>query len=109
MQKDWNALVARADEPDLPLTLMGGYDALIGRVRTLAEHPDLSARAKGNLAGLLEYHDKEAKARRMAQGWLADAELRRDKQGETRASIRVRREAGGGPDLGRDRQDDPRR
>ena len=74
MQKDWNALVARADEPDLPLTLMGGYDALIGRVRTLAEHPDLSARAKGNLAGLLEYHDKEAKARRMAQGWLADAE-----------------------------------
>ena len=54
MQKDWNALVARADEPDLPLTLMGGYDALIGRVRTLAEHPDLSARAKGNLAGLLE-------------------------------------------------------
>ena len=74
LQKDWNALVARADEPDLPLTLMGGYDALIGRVRTLAEHPDLSARAKGNLAGLLEYHDKEAKARRMAQGWLADAE-----------------------------------
>ena len=74
MQKDWNALVARADEPDLPLTLMGGYDALIGRVCTLAEHPDLSARAKGNLAGLLEYHDKEAKARRMAQDWLADAE-----------------------------------
>ena len=74
LQRDWNGLVARAEEPDLPLPLMDGYDALIGRLRSLAEHSDLSERARSVIDGLLEYHDGETAARETAQGYLAAAE-----------------------------------
>ncbi len=74
LQRDWNDLVARAEEPDLPLPLMEGYDALIGRVRILADNPDLSGRARSVIDGLLEYHDDETAAREIAEGYLAAAE-----------------------------------
>ena len=74
LQRDWNDLVARAGEPDLPLLLMDGYDALIGRVRALAEHPDLSERARSVVDGLLDYHEDETAAREIAEGYLAAAE-----------------------------------
>ena len=74
LQRDWNALVARAEKPDLPLPLMDGYDALIGRVRSLAEHSDLSERARSVIDGLLEYHDDEIAAREIAEGYLDAAE-----------------------------------
>lgn len=71
---DWNDLVARAEEPDLPLPLMNGYDALIPRVRALAAHPDLTERAHDVLEGLLEYHEGETVARQTAEDYLASAE-----------------------------------
>ncbi|MCY4408627.1 MAG: hypothetical protein OXC15_19840, partial [Rhodospirillaceae bacterium] len=74
LQQDWNDLVARAEEPDLPLPLMDGYDGLIRRVRALAEHPDLSERARSVVDGLLKYHDEETAAREIAEGYLAAAE-----------------------------------
>ena len=74
LQRDWNGLVARAEAPDLPLPLMDGYDALIGRVRSLAEHSDLSERARSVIGGLLHYHDDETAAREIAEGYLAAAE-----------------------------------
>ena len=74
LQRDWNDLVARSEEPDLPLLLMDGYDALIGRVRALADRTDLSEHVRGVLAGLLEYHDDETVARETADGYLAAAE-----------------------------------
>ena len=74
LQRDWNALVARADEPDLPLPLMEGYDGLIDRVRSLAEHPDLSQHARSTLAGLIDYDAEEAVARETAQGYVTVAE-----------------------------------
>ena len=74
LQRDWNGLVARAEEPDLPLPLMDGYDALIGRLRSLAEHSDLSERARSVIDGLLEYHNGETAARETAAGYLAAAE-----------------------------------
>ena len=74
LQRDWNNLVARAEEPDLPLPLMDGYDELIPHVRTLAAHPDLADRAREVLEGLLEYHDSETVARQTAEGYLASAE-----------------------------------
>ena len=74
LQHDWNNLVQRAEEPDLPLPLMDGYDALIGRVRALADHPGLSDRARGVIDELLEYHDDETVARETAKGYLAAAE-----------------------------------
>ena len=74
LQRDWNGLVARAEEPDLPLPLMDGYDTLIGRLRSLAEHSDLSERARSVIDGLLEYHDDEVAAREIAEGYLAAAE-----------------------------------
>ena len=74
LQRDWNDLVARAEAPDLPLPLMDGYDALIHRVRALADHPGLSERARGVIDVLLEYHDDETVARETAEGYLAAAE-----------------------------------
>ena len=74
LQRDWNDLVQRAEEPDLPLPLMDGYDALIGRVRALADHPDLSDRARGVIDELLAYHDEETVARETAEGYLEAAE-----------------------------------
>ena len=74
LQRDWNVLVARADEPDLPLSLMDGYEALILRVRSLAEHPDISERARDVLDGLLEHHQDETVARETAEHYLAAAE-----------------------------------
>ena len=74
LQRDWNDLVARSQEPDLPLLLMDRYDALIRRVRALADHPGLSERARGVIDELLEYHDEETVARETAEGYLAAAE-----------------------------------
>ena len=74
LQQDWNALVARAEEPDLPLPLINGYDALILRVRALAAHPDLTERARDVLEDLLEYHEGETVARQTAEDYLAFAE-----------------------------------
>ena len=74
LQRDWNDLVQRSEEPDLPLLLMDGYDALIHRVRALADHPGLSERARGVIDELLEYHDDETVARETAEGYLAAAE-----------------------------------
>ena len=79
LQRDWNALVARAEdaragEPDLPLPLMQGYDNLINRVRSLAEHPDLSQRARSTLAALIDYDAEEAVARETTQGYVTVAE-----------------------------------
>ena len=74
LNRDWNDLAAHANERNLPMTLVGAYDALISRVRALAEHPGLSGHARGVLDELLAYHDSETVARETAQGWLADAE-----------------------------------
>ena len=74
LQRDWNDLVARSQEPDLPLLLMDGYDALIRRVRALADHPGLSERARGVIEELLTYHDDETDAQETAEGYLAAAE-----------------------------------
>ncbi|MCY4557781.1 MAG: hypothetical protein OXF79_15665, partial [Chloroflexi bacterium] len=74
LQRDWNDLVARAEEPDLPLPLMDGYDVLIRRVRALADHPDLSERARSVVDGLLDYHEDETAAQETAEGYLAAAE-----------------------------------
>ena len=74
LQRDWNELVARSEDPDLPLLLMDGYDGLIRRVRTLAENPNLSGHARNVLDKLLDYHDEETAAQETAEGYLAAAE-----------------------------------
>ena len=74
LEPDWNDLAARAGERNLPMTLMQGYDELIGRVRSLSEHPDLPRQQRDELKGLLDYHDRETATRETARGWLADAE-----------------------------------
>ena len=74
LQRDWNDLVARSEESDLPLLLMDGYDALVRRVRTLADNPGLSGHARNVLDNLLDYHDDETAAQETAEGYLAAAE-----------------------------------
>ena len=74
LHRDWNDLAARANERNLPMTLMGAYDGLIGRVRSIFDHPQLPGPKRDELKGLLDYHDSETVARETARGWLADAE-----------------------------------
>ena len=74
LQRDWNDLVARAEEPDLPLPLMDGYDTLEPRVRALAAHPEISARKRNVLEGLLEFHEDQTAARETAEAYLESAE-----------------------------------
>ena len=74
LHRDWNDLAARANERKLPMTLMGAYDGLIGRVRSIFDHPQLPGPKRDELKGLLDYHDSETVARETARGWLADAE-----------------------------------
>ena len=74
LERDWNDLVAVANQADLPLPLVRGYDELIGRVRDLAEHPRLPSTEHQELTGLLDYHRSETAARRAVHDYLAAAE-----------------------------------
>ena len=74
LERDWNGLVAAANQTDLPLPLVRGYDELIGRVRDLAEHPRLPSAEYQELAGLLDYHRTETAARSAVNQYLAAAE-----------------------------------
>ncbi|MCY4498080.1 MAG: hypothetical protein OXC14_12415, partial [Rhodospirillaceae bacterium] len=74
LQQDWNDLVARSEEPSLPLLLMDGYDGLIRRVHALADNPGLSEHARNVFDKLLDYHDEETAAQEIAEGYLAAAE-----------------------------------
>ena len=74
LQRDWNELVDRATQPDLPLLLVEGYDDLIGRVRALAEHPEVADKDRNVLTKLIEYHDGEIAARETVRDYLAAAE-----------------------------------
>ncbi len=69
LQRDRDALVTRAEKPDLPLPLVEGYDNLIDCVRSLAEHLDLSERARSVIDGLLDYHNDETVARETTEGY----------------------------------------
>ena len=74
LQRDWNEMVDRATQPDLPLLLVEGYDDLIGRVRALAEHPEVAGKDRNVLIKLIEYHDGEIAARETVRNYLAAAE-----------------------------------
>ena len=74
LEHDWNDLVAVANRVDLPLPLVRGYEELIGRVRDLAEHPQLPSTEREELTGLLDYHRNETAARNAVHDYLAAAE-----------------------------------
>ena len=74
LQRDWNGLVDRATQPDLPLLLVEGYDDLIRRVRALAEHPEVAETEWKVLTELIDYHDGEIAARQTVRDYLAAAE-----------------------------------
>ena len=74
LQRDWNELIDRATQPDLPLLLVEGYDDLIGRVCALAEHPEVADKDRNVLTKLIEYHDGEIAARETVRDYLAAAE-----------------------------------
>ena len=74
LQRDWNDLVDRATQPDLPLLLVEGYDDLIRRVRALAEHPEVAETERNVLAELIDYHDAETAARDTVRDYLTAAE-----------------------------------
>ena len=59
LERDWNDLIAVANRAGLPLPLVRGYHKLIGRVRDLADHPQLPSTEQEELRGLLDYHRTE--------------------------------------------------
>ena len=74
LQRDWNEMVDRATQPDLPLLLVEGYDDLIVRVRALAGHPEVADKDRNVLMKLIDYHDGEIAARETVRDYLAAAE-----------------------------------
>ena len=74
LQQDWNELIDRATQPDLPLLLVEGYDDLILRVRALAKDQEVAETERKVLTELIEYHDSEAAARETVRDYLAAAE-----------------------------------
>ena len=74
LKRDWNDLVAVANQAHLPLPLVRGYDELIGRVGDLSEHPQLPSTEHQELTGLLGYHRTETAARSAVHDYLAAAE-----------------------------------
>ena len=74
LERDWNELVTVANEASLSLPLVRGYEELIGRVRGLAEHPQLGSTEREELTGLLDYHRSETAARNAVHDYLAAAE-----------------------------------
>ena len=74
LERDWNDLVAVANQDARPLPLVRGYEELIGRVRDLADHPELPSTEREELAELLDYHRSETAARRAVHDYLAAAD-----------------------------------
>ena len=74
LERDWNDLVNVANQADLPLPLVRGYEELIERVQDLADHPELPSTEREELAGLLDYHRNEIAARQAVHDYLAAAE-----------------------------------
>ena len=74
LQRDWNELVDRVTQPNLPLLLVEGYDDLIRRVRALAEHSEVAQTERNVLAELIDYHDGESAVRDTVRDYLAAAE-----------------------------------
>ena len=74
LEREWNDLVAVANQAQLPLPLVRGYDQLIASVQNLARHPHLPAAEQQELTELLDYHRGEATARSAVHDYLAAAE-----------------------------------
>ena len=74
LERDWNELVALANRAGLPLPLVRGYDELIGRLRDLAEYPQLPSTEHEELTGLLDYHRAETTVRCAVHDYLTAAE-----------------------------------
>ena len=54
VQRDWDQLVERASEAGVPTFDMEGSELLITRMRSLTENPELSARTRQALAGVIQ-------------------------------------------------------
>ena len=64
LQRDWNQLDERASEAGVSAFDMQGSEVLIARMRSLTENPDLSARTRQGLAGLLDNYQQHVAARK---------------------------------------------
>ena len=71
VRRDWNRLVDRASEAGVPAFDMDGSEALIARMRPLAEQPELPAGTRQALAGVLEDHQRHAAVRKHIEDWLS--------------------------------------
>ena len=64
LQRDWNQLDERASEAGVSAFDMQGSEVLIARMRSLTENPDLPARTRQGLAGLLDNYQQHVAARK---------------------------------------------
>ena len=64
LERDWNRLDERADQAGVSTFDMEGSEALIARMRSLMKNPDLPARPRQVLAGMLEKYQRHVAAQK---------------------------------------------
>ena len=64
LERDWNRLDERADQAGISTFDMEGSEALIARMRSLMKKPDLPARPRQALAGMLEKYQRHVAAQK---------------------------------------------
>ena len=64
LERDWNRLDERADQAGVSTFDMEGSEALIARMRSLMKNPDLPARPREALAGMLEKYQRHVAAQK---------------------------------------------
>ena len=84
LERDWSRIDERADQAGISVFDMEGSEALIARMRSLTENPDLPAGAQQVLAGVLENYQQH----------VASAEPGHGKNGSTPHAGRKRRRPG---------------
>ena len=71
LERDWNRLDERADQAGISTFDMEGSEALIARMRSLMKKPDLPARPRQALAGMLEKYQRHVAAQKAGHGSIA--------------------------------------
>ena len=74
LQRDWSELLERVRQTGEPLFYAKGYAAMIPRIQTLVENPDIPAGTRAPMIEALENHQRDLSARKHVEDYLDAAE-----------------------------------
>ena len=78
LQRDWSELLERVRQTGEPLFYAKGYAAMIPRIQTLVENPDIPAGTRAPMIEALENHQRDLSARKHVEDCLDAAERHMD-------------------------------